>query len=700
MAGGRSAAIDRRVRHAIALYEASAVAQARVVELEAAHKAAVAHHDVLVAQMSEHSTRRVAAEHAEGELKRERVILDGLLQRLEAAKTAQAELAELEPLAAIVDTVTAREREMDMRRRAHGQIEQWRAGERQALEELATATDILAKLNGSPDLEQSARKLAAAQDELAEVGVQLRDATDKRQKAEGRLREAREAHERAKTARDLDAELLTLADAASQVEAAREEWQELRGEKAEVQAVRDHDRKHRDALLGLGDTDAAECPTCHQPLQGTLGDLVAEYDESIAAYDAQLADIEARMTRLAEAGKQHKAAADRASSLLARREALGEVGDRDGLAAALDGAEATLNSASTGEHKLDEKYRRLAEQIPDLRDAVARAEAVAAERAQAHDRKTQAEQLAATYAKQLSQNGGNSYDAAAHAELKNNLKRTQDAVRRCAVLRESADSLQLLEGRVATQQPLVDELTTKVENLRAATAEVEVPDEAREKTIALRDRLAEELKQTQSALKTANDQVLMESAVVNAARLRLADGQKMLKRIDRETRELEIRAGVAKGLADYREHASRRARPALEEEASDFLSKMTGGLYSAVRLDESYLLKVADGSQLHPVRRFSGGEQDLAALCLRLALSRTLARQRGAEHGFIILDEVCGSQDSRRRELLLDQLGELARNEFHQIFVISHTDDVIEHCQKHIKVKRENGISAAEGPTT
>ena len=45
---------------------------------------------------------------------------------------------------------------------------------------------------------------------------------------------------------------------------------------------------------------------------------------------------------------------------------------------------------------------------------------------------------------------------------------------------------------------------------------------------------------------------------------------------------------------------------------------------------------------------FSGGEQDLAALCLRLALSRTLAGQRGVETGFIILDEVVGSQDHER----------------------------------------------------
>jgi len=77
-----------------------------------------------------------------------------------------------------------------------------------------------------------------------------------------------------------------------------------------------------------------------------------------------------------------------------------------------------------------------------------------------------------------------------------------------------------------------------------------------------------------------------------------------------------------------------------------------------------------------------------------------LARQRGAEHGFVILDEVFGSQDVERRRRLLEQLGKLVQDEFQQIFVISHTDDVIDHCRLHIKVKRENGISIAQGPTT
>ena len=130
------------------------------------------------------------------------------------------------------------------------------------------------------------------------------------------------------------------------------------------------------------------------------------------------------------------------------------------------------------------------------------------------------------------------------------------------------------------------------------------------------------------------------------------------------------------------------------------LKRVTGSAYPIIRLTEGYLLEIADRGQFHTIKRFSGGEQDLAALCLRLALSRSLARQRGAEHGFVILDEVFGSQDSDRRRLLLEQLGELAENEFQQIFVISHTDDVIEHCRLHIEVSRENGISSAVGPTT
>lgn len=65
----------------------------------------------------------------------------------------------------------------------------------------------------------------------------------------------------------------------------------------------------------------------------------------------------------------------------------------------------------------------------------------------------------------------------------------------------------------------------------------------------------------------------------------------------------------------------------------------------------------------------------------------------------MLLEEVFASQDIDRRRALLEQLHALADSEFRQVFVISHTEDVVEHCDLTIRVSRsDNGISAASGP--
>jgi DNA repair exonuclease SbcCD ATPase subunit len=200
------------------------------------------------------------------------------------------------------------------------------------------------------------------------------------------------------------------------------------------------------------------------------------------------------------------------------------------------------------------------------------------------------------------------------------------------------------------------------------------------------------------ALEEANRRASAESEAVAAARTRLEDAKELAKKIDEEREELELRAAVAASLEEYREESSRRARPMVEAEASKLLRQITEAAYPRIRLTEGYFLEIAEGRDFYVSKRFSGGEQDLAALCLRLALARTLAHQRGTEHSFVILDEVFGSQDVGRRKMLMEQLIELSRGEFEQIFVISHTDDIIEQCSLHISVSREHGISKASGP--
>ena len=69
---------------------------------------------------------------------------------------------------------------------------------------------------------------------------------------------------------------------------------------------------------------------------------------------------------------------------------------------------------------------------------------------------------------------------------------------------------------------------------------------------------------------------------------------------------------------------------------------------------EDFRLVIVDRGEEHAFDRFSGGEQDLANLCVRLAIADWIARERDVELGFVVLDEVFGSQDEDRRRGLID----------------------------------------------
>jgi exonuclease SbcC len=280
------------------------------------------------------------------------------------------------------------------------------------------------------------------------------------------------------------------------------------------------------------------------------------------------------------------------------------------------------------------------------------------------------------------------------------LEQRQEMSRRVAVLREQAAGAELLEKQVKAQRKEVEEAGKEVAKQRKSADKIAPEEGAQEKMSAERDRLGEVLEVAREALEEANRKASAESEAVAAARSRLKDASKLKKRIDEERRELELRGALAGALEDYREDASRRARPMVEAEASRLLRQITEATYPRVRLTEDYFLEIAEGRDFYLSKRFSGGEQDLAALCLRLALARTLAEQRGTEQSFVILDEVFGSQDVGRRRMLMEQLIELSRGEFQQIFVISHTDDIADQCSLHIAVSREHGVSRVSEEVT
>lgn len=105
---------------------------------------------------------------------------------------------------------------------------------------------------------------------------------------------------------------------------------------------------------------------------------------------------------------------------------------------------------------------------------------------------------------------------------------------------------------------------------------------------------------------------------------------------------------------------------------------------------------------LQPYAVLSGGEQAIAGLCLRMALSRILAEGSGHRFETLFLDEVFAELDQVYRPIMMNLVKELSKS-FKAIFVISHELEiqtafpqvVLVECdgkQSHIKVLENNEV--------
>jgi exonuclease SbcC len=64
-----------------------------------------------------------------------------------------------------------------------------------------------------------------------------------------------------------------------------------------------------------------------------------------------------------------------------------------------------------------------------------------------------------------------------------------------------------------------------------------------------------------------------------------------------------------------------------------------------------------------------------------------LSRMSGADVGMMVLDEVLGSLDAERKDLMVRALGRLATR-FHQLFVITHAEQVKDQFPASIEIRK------------
>ena len=154
------------------------------------------------------------------------------------------------------------------------------------------------------------------------------------------------------------------------------------------------------------------------------------------------------------------------------------------------------------------------------------------------------------------------------------------------------------------------------------------------------------------------------------------------RRAERAAREEDLRQ-AAKSLAlhneldkaftDLRTELNLQLRPDLSELASGFLRDLTNGRYTEMELDEDYMATLLDGGEVKPV--ISGGEEDVANLALRLAISQMIADRAGQPLSILFLDEILGSLDEERRLAVIELLRSLA-DRFPQVILITHIESM------------------------
>jgi exonuclease SbcC len=196
---------------------------------------------------------------------------------------------------------------------------------------------------------------------------------------------------------------------------------------------------------------------------------------------------------------------------------------------------------------------------------------------------------------------------------------------------------------------------------------------------------------------TRGELVAAETAVRETAR-RAAERAARERTIADRKIEYRLHNELDRAFSDLRADLNAQMRPEISALASGFLSDLTDGRYDEVDLDEDYRVVVLDEGVPKPV--ISGGEEDIANLVLRLAISQMIAERAGQPLSLLVLDEIFGSLDDSRRGHVLALLRRLG-DRFPQVILITHIEQVRDGLDRVIRVSYDatSGTSVTRDDT-
>ncbi|MCC7195203.1 MAG: SMC family ATPase [Gemmatimonadaceae bacterium] len=213
--------------------------------------------------------------------------------------------------------------------------------------------------------------------------------------------------------------------------------------------------------------------------------------------------------------------------------------------------------------------------------------------------------------------------------------------------------------------------------------------------VTLRDRHASAAVELQAAMvATAAATEAMAAAQAAADRAATARANLALasQRVEALERERQLHEELHRAYSDLRTDLNHAMRPELSDLASAFLAELTDARYTGLELDDKYRIVVLEDGVPKPV--ISGGEEDLANLVMRLAISQMIAERAGQAFSLLVLDEVFGSLDDIRRQNVVSLLRGL-QDRFEQVILITHIEDVRDGLDHVFEVRRDEHTGAS-----
>ncbi|MBI2765303.1 MAG: SMC family ATPase [Chloroflexi bacterium] len=295
---------------------------------------------------------------------------------------------------------------------------------------------------------------------------------------------------------------------------------------------------------------------------------------------------------------------------------------------------------------------------------------------------------------------GLDYDAEAHARVRRELRDldgVEDAYRELLVADERGANIERAMADSEAEIAAWDEELVAAESKRgAAEAALEAAQDVSPRLAVAEGELAaaratlEQLARDHGAAGQRRDQLLALRARVEAA----LDELRAMK--EEETVYGDLwkafgRDGVQAMLIE-------QALPELELTANEMLDRMTGGRIHVSLMTrretasagpkETLDILISDDLGTRDYEMYSGGEAFRVDFALRIALSKLLASQAGAELPTLIIDEGFGTQDREGIDRLVEAINAISRD-FRLILVVTHVEELRERFERRIEVVKD-----------